>query len=201
METAPNFFSELGTQVAVRGITAYTLIVVLVNGMWVNPPGGQYFPFRNDFGIRDVEQVEVAYGPGSTLDGQDAVYAVINVKTKTPVEGQNGEAGIDGGAYGERDARSSQDPGADHSILFSGYFQYHDSSLTHVDEDYPNWWSDFLNVSHAATPPGLGQTPYREDYGLNGFVRLEAELVGAILAPRIRTQQRPGVHHRNAFFQ
>jgi outer membrane receptor protein involved in Fe transport len=177
METNPYFFSELGTQVAVRGITGNNLIVVLVNGMRVNPPGGEFFPFRHDFGIRDVEQVEVAYGPGSTLYGQDAVSAVINVKTKTPVEGQNGEAGIDGGAYGERDAWFSigKTFGADHSIKFSGSFQYHDSSLTHVDQDYPNWWSDFLNMSRAATPHGLGQTPYREDYGLNGFVRLEGQ--------------------------
>ena len=62
MDVADNFFSEIGTQVAVRGITGNNKIVVLVNGMRVNPPGGEYFPIRNDFSVRNAEQIEVIYG-------------------------------------------------------------------------------------------------------------------------------------------
>jgi outer membrane receptor protein involved in Fe transport len=177
METSENYFSEIGTQVSVRGISGNNLIVVLVNGMRVNPPGGEYFPFRSDFSVRDAEQVEVIYGPGSTLYGQDAVSAVINVKTKKPVEGRLGELGIDGGVYGERDAWFSfgKTFGANREVSVSGYFQYHDSDMTHVDHSYPAWWSDFANMSRAATPPDLGLHPFREDFGLNGFARVEGE--------------------------
>ena len=103
METTENYFSEIGTLVPVRGIVGNNKIVVLVNGMRVNPPGGEFFPFRSDFSVRDVEQIEVIYGPGSTLYGQDAISAVINVKTKEPSEGQLGEVGVDGGLYNERE--------------------------------------------------------------------------------------------------
>ena len=72
MDTTENYFSEYGTLVPVRGIVGNNLIIVLVNGMRVNPPGGEYFPFRSDFSVRDVEQIEVIYGPGSTLYGEDA---------------------------------------------------------------------------------------------------------------------------------
>ena len=80
MDPVGFFFSELGTQIPVRGISGNTNVIVLVNGMRVNPPGGEAFPFRSDFSVRQAEQVEVVYGPGSTLHGQDAISAVINHK-------------------------------------------------------------------------------------------------------------------------
>src|SRR5438105_10185267 len=98
MDLSENFFSEIGTQVAVRGITGNNKIVVLVNGMRVNPPGGEYFPFRSDFSVREAEQIEVIYGSGSTLYGQDAISAVINIKTKTPPA--DGHTAMEGGAQG-----------------------------------------------------------------------------------------------------
>lgn len=82
METVEGYYTEIATLVPVRGISGNNKIIVLVNGMRVNPPGGEFFPFGSDFSVRDAEQVEVIYGPGSTLYGQDAISAVINVKTR-----------------------------------------------------------------------------------------------------------------------
>jgi outer membrane receptor protein involved in Fe transport len=87
METIEFFFSEFGTQVPIRGISGNNKIVVLVNGMRVNPPGGENFPFRSDFSVRHAERIEVVYGSGSTLYGQDAISAVINVVTIDPAGG------------------------------------------------------------------------------------------------------------------
>ena len=172
METIPYTFSEFGTQVPVRGIVGNNKIVVLVNGMRVNPPGGENFPFRSDFSVRDAEQIEVIYGPGSTLYGQDAISCVINVKTKRPAEGLHGEAGADGGLHYERDAWGTFGGVLDeqHNIRLSGYVQYHDSELTAFNKDWSAWWAAYQAL---AQPRRSGTTPYRDDFGLNGFVRLE----------------------------
>ncbi len=174
MDLAGNFFSEIGTQASVRGITGNNKIVVLVNGMRVNPPGGEYFPLRSDFSVREAEQIEVIYGPGSTLYGQDAINAVINVKTKQPpASGKTAvELGGDGGFNNEREFWGSFGKVFDsaRNILFNGYVQYHDSDLTRLDREYPQYWKGFREV---AEPKGSGTVPDRLDYGLNAFVKLE----------------------------
>ncbi len=192
METTEYMFTELGTQISVRGIPSNNKIVVLVNGMRVNPPGGEYVPLRNDFSVRMAEQIEVIYGPGSTLYGQDAISAVINIKTKAPpgrapaapfdgkgtppVAANSGPlAGEVGGHYGlheEREAWGSFGKVFDaaRNILINGYVQVHDSNLTSIDREYPDWWQDFRDI---AEPKGRGSVPERKDFGLNAFLRLE----------------------------
>ena len=176
MDLSSYFFSELGTQVSVRGVSGNNKIVVLVNGMRVNPPGGEYFPFRSDFSVRQAEQIEIIYGPGSTLYGQDAISAVINVKTKEPpASGKmtlqlGGEVGVNSerelyGSFGKVFDRAR-------NISFSGYVQYHDSNLTRIDKEYPSWWKSALALTNAAAR-GSGTVPEREDFGLNAFAKLQ----------------------------
>ena len=174
MDLAGNFFTEIGTQLSVRGITGNNKIVVLVNGMRVNPPGGEYFPLRSDFSVREAEQIEVIYGAGSTLYGQDAINAVINVKTKQPPPSgkMEAEVGGDAGFNYERNLYGSFGKVFDaaRNILFNGYIQYHDSDLTRLDREYPRYWRGFRDV---AAPKGSGTVPDRWDYGLNAFAKLE----------------------------
>jgi outer membrane receptor for ferrienterochelin and colicin len=174
MEVVENTFSEFGTLVPVRGIVGNNKIVVLVNGMRINPPGGENLPLRSDFSIRDAEQIEVIYGPGSTLYGRDAVSAVINVKTRAPGESLNAEAVIAAGLHNERELYGSFGKvfNRERNISLSGYVQYHDSDLTRLDKDYPEWWRDYQAV--ADPKGGIGSPPARRDLGLNGFVRFEA---------------------------
>ncbi len=179
METSENIFTELGTQLSVRGIPSNNKIVVLVNGMRVNPPGGEYFPLRNDFSVRMAEQIEVIYGPGSTLYGQDAISAVINIKTKTsplPGGGKSGPLALEfGGHYGLNEERELWGSfgkvfDADRNIRLDGYVQIHDSNLSRFDREYPRWWDDYRDI---AGPKGRGTVPERKDFGLNALVRLE----------------------------
>src|SRR2546421_3171387 len=84
METVEQYYSEQGTLVPVRGVVGNNKIVLLINGMRVNPPGGEELMIRSDVSVRFADQIEVIYGPGSTLYGQDAISAVINIKTRRP---------------------------------------------------------------------------------------------------------------------
>ncbi len=176
MDLSSYFFSEIGTQVSVRGVSGNNKIVVLVNGMRVNPPGGEFFPFRNDFSVRQAEQIEIIYGPGSTLYGQDAISAVINVKTKEPpADGKMAiELGGDAGFNSEREIYGSFGKIFDRArnISFNGYVQYHDSDLTRIDKEYPNWWQSAQALTQASAK-GSGTVPTRQDFGLNAFAKLQ----------------------------
>ena len=172
METIEYYFSEFGSQVPVRGINGNNKIVVLLNGMRVNPPGGANFPFRNDFSVRNADRIEIVYGPGSTLYGQDAISAVINVITRKPGDSAGGEIGLDGGLHSERDGWVTFGGLLDkaNKIRLTGHASYHDSDLTRLDKEYPAWWEPYREK---ALQHGSGAEPYRQDYGLNLFARLE----------------------------
>ncbi|MEI8122345.1 MAG: TonB-dependent receptor [bacterium] len=172
MDLRGYYFSEDGTEVSVRGIVGNNKIVVLVNGMRVNPPGGENFPFRSDFSVRNAEQIEVIYGSGSTLYGCDAVSVVINIITRKRSENTGVEAGVAGGLHNEREAWGIFEGSLDKAgnVRLSGSLQYHNSDLTRLDKEYPGWWQDHLDV---ARPKGVGLTPERQDFGINGFARLE----------------------------
>ncbi len=173
-EVSDHFFTELGAQVSIRGIPSNNKIVVLVNDMRVNPPGGEYVPFRSDFSIRTAKQIEITYGPGSTLYGQDAISAVINVKTAdAPEPGESDvQGGAEGGFHSELDAWFSFGKSFDTAkpISVTGYFQYHDSDLSRLDRKYPRWYQDFRDI---AGPKGAGSVFDRNDYGINAFAKLE----------------------------
>ena len=183
MDPIGDYFSEIGTLVPVRGIVGNNLIIVLVNGMRVNPPGGEYMPFRSDISVREAEQIEVIYGPGSTLYGQDAISAVINIKTRKPSKPVVANAGADVGSYATRESWASLGGASpsDERINATGYFQYHDSNLSPLAQDYPQWWNGNNNTqsiwdyqNNAATLGG-GSPPFRQDFGLNGFGRVEID--------------------------
>jgi outer membrane receptor for ferrienterochelin and colicin len=175
METAPMYFSEIGTQIPIRGVVGNNKIVVLVNGMRVNPPGGENFPFRSDFSVRDAEQIEVIYGAASTLYGQDAISAVINVRTARPANGPGGAIGVAGGVNDERDAwlTFGDSAGRGGEIRLTGYLSYHASEMMDIDREYPRYWADYRAVAGDASPPGRERTADREDLGLNLFARVE----------------------------
>jgi outer membrane receptor protein involved in Fe transport len=179
METIEFFRSEWGTQVPVRGISGNNKIVVLVNGMRVNPPGGENFPFHKDFSVRHAERVEVVYGSGSTLYGEDAISAVINVVIKEPEPCcMEMEVGAESGIHVEREAWGwyAGQLCCCPDIKLSTYVQYHDSALTPLDREFPSYWQDFRNVAATKTNAGgAGVVPDRNEYGLNVFGRAEWE--------------------------
>src|SRR5207249_417818 len=116
-------------------------------------------------------------GPGSTLYGQDAISAVINVITKKPPDEPSGEAAGDAGsnttregwlAAGTRFGRARQG-GA------TGFIHYHDSDLTRIDKHYPDWWAPIKAIADLPVNGGDGAVPSRQDFGLNGFARAEGK--------------------------
>ena len=61
------------------------------------------------------------------------------------------------------------------------FFQYHNSNLSPLSQDYPQWWNGNNNTksiwdyqNNAATLGG-GSPPFRQDFGLNKFGQVEID--------------------------
>jgi outer membrane receptor protein involved in Fe transport len=171
IEISEFVYATIGTQVAVRGVLGNNKIILLVNGMRVNPPGGDPMMFRSDLSVREAEQIEIIYGPGSTLYGQDAISAVINVKTKRAT----GEKWIEIGAGEGYPWRYETWLGLNRKlgeVEINGYLQYSDATLTNREKEFPKEWETY-KFYYATAPSGLEvlKNPKRWDKGLNAFMQ------------------------------
>jgi outer membrane receptor protein involved in Fe transport len=175
METVEEYYSEQGTLVPVRGVVGNNKIVLLVNGMRVNPPGGEELMIRHDVSVRFADQIEVIYGPGSTLYGQDAISLVVNIKTRRP-----GDATVEGtagyGRFGTKEGYASFARTffrqSDFPVSVTAYFAGWDSNLSDFRRDFPQWWQKYDDYLRPINREGA---PVRGDLGLNAFLRLESK--------------------------
>ncbi len=174
METIPIYFSEVGTLVPVRGVVGNNKIIVLVNGVRVNPPGGEEMMLRDDVSVRMAEQIEIILGPGSTLYGADAISAVINIITQKPQHQESAQVLGGLGNFNQKEAFTGFSEGMDlpegRRLGLSGYVHFLESDLSKLDEEYPEWWSNYEAV---ASKTGLGADPQRWSRGLNAMLRAE----------------------------
>ena len=174
MEIEEFSYPAIGTQVAVRGVLGNHKIIVLVNGMRVNPPGGDPMPFFSDFSVREVDQIEVIYGPGSTLFGQDAINAVINVKTKRVAKGAPwAEAGVGAGYPWRHESWLSLNRRLGDAEI-NGHLRYYNATLTDRSKAYPDEWNtEFVPMYQGRSNADTYiQHPKRWDRGLNAFLQI-----------------------------
>jgi outer membrane cobalamin receptor len=174
METVEHYFSEVGTAVGVRGFSGNNAIVLLVNGMRVNPPGDEELMLRRDVSVRGAERVEVRYGPGSLTYGQNAVSAVIDIVTGT-ADARRGVAAVAalgtlGTAEGWVQFATRLGGVSDTAIRISGFAQRSRSDLSRIDRRFPEWWKAYAQNARAY---GLPDAPARQDDATNMFVRVE----------------------------
>jgi outer membrane receptor protein involved in Fe transport len=175
MDPIENYFSEVGTLVPVRGVAGNNKVIVLVNNVRVNPPGGEEMPIRWDITVRNAKQVEIVYGPGSTLYGQDAISAVINIITDQPIDEEAQVGGSLLFAYGNRNLTDSYASvgvlagriGGE-EVRVSAWAGWRRADLTDLSVAYPAYWAPYQEVV------GPKAEPVRSDDGRNGAVRVEA---------------------------
>jgi iron complex outermembrane receptor protein len=97
-------YSFLGARGFSRPSDYNNRILLLVDGNAANEAVFGGAPIGTDLGVplNSVERIEIVRGPGSALYGTGAVFAVINLITKSP-EGHPGARGaLRGGSYGAR---------------------------------------------------------------------------------------------------
>ncbi len=167
MQPIKHYFSEVGDLIPVRGVQGNNNIIFLINGMRVNPPGGEEMPIRSDFSVEYVERIEVAYGPASTMWGQDAISGVVNIITKDPGTDEV-EASIEHGTFGHSKVSVGMSKYSD-TLDITGYVQYFDTDLSDFSKTHMSWYEDRYHREELNNP---GE---RWDTGLNAFARVGYE--------------------------
>ena len=93
--------------VGVRGFSRPTdyndRIVLLVNGHKVNESvfGSCYIGWELGLNMEAVERIEIVHGPGSSLYGTGAMFAVINIITGDGAKAEGLRSGIEAGSLGK----------------------------------------------------------------------------------------------------
>lgn len=169
METIENYFSEMGTLVPVRGVVGNNKIIVLLNGIRLNPAGGEEMSLKSDFNIESAKQIEILYGPASTLYGQDAISAVINVITETPGDKPSLQLSLRSGSYSNKEGMVSYSGKLSGNLSLSSYLSYKDAGMSDLSKVHPAYWQLY---KESAAAYGIASSPTRFDKGLNGFVKL-----------------------------
>ncbi|HZH03559.1 MAG TPA: TonB-dependent receptor, partial [Myxococcaceae bacterium] len=131
--------------------------------------GGEAMMFRSDISVRNAEQIEISYGPGSTLYGQDAISAVINISTK-PEKEQSVEAALVSG-YPFRTEGWAGGSARIGEALLTAQVHAVDADLTDSFSRFPEVWT---SPDLAVGPDDAGLTFKRYDRGVNALVRLES---------------------------
>lgn len=96
------------TGVASRGLSRpndyNSRILLLIDGNTVNDGVSGSAPLGTEFGLplQAIERIEVVRGPGSVLYGSGAVFAVVNVITKSAAVLNGAELAVGAGSYGRR---------------------------------------------------------------------------------------------------
>ena len=75
-----------GEKYLMRGLWGNNYAKILVNGIPVRPSAVDGMPIGEQINMKNVERVEVVYGPASALYGADALAGIINIVTFNPEE-------------------------------------------------------------------------------------------------------------------
>lgn len=68
--------------IQMRGINFQNNFIILLNGVRISSPTGELIAIMENYPVHLVKQIEILYGPASSLYGADAVSGVINIITK-----------------------------------------------------------------------------------------------------------------------
>jgi len=104
-------FSGSGTNptVEIRGFTSAgetSYLLLLIDGIPVNELDSDGVDW-NLLDVQQVERIEILRGPTSTLYGNIGMSGLVNVVTRTPVDGIHSTVTISGGSHGDQAATTS----------------------------------------------------------------------------------------------
>ena len=120
LSTLPGFYSYYPRDYRIAGVRGFcrqgswnNRILILVDGHSINSDFDGSSFVEEDFGVNldAVDRIEIVRGPGSSLYGSNALFAVVNIISKSgeKIDGVMGKAGIasygtwmTGGAFGKK---------------------------------------------------------------------------------------------------
>jgi len=73
-----------GEKYLMRGLWGNNYAKILINGIPIRPSAVDGMPIGEQVNMKNVERIEVVYGPASALYGADALAGIINIVTYNP---------------------------------------------------------------------------------------------------------------------
>ncbi len=156
------------------GLSRWMLLAALPWFGALPSAGGESLMFRSDISVRDADQIDVVYGPGSTLYGQDAISQAPTENTKVskldardrflkPMDMSRRllTFGMEFGCPTQKEVWSALNLRFGDARLY-GSVHYLDKSLTALSSAYPDLWNSYAT---GAAPRGGELDPVRFDVG------------------------------------
>lgn len=109
---------------------------VLVDGVPVNRPGGEYDLAH--LTAENVHRIEVVRGPASVLYGSDAMAGVVQVFTRQGVGSPRARASVRGGTYGSLYLDADLAGGTETASYAFAIARFSTDGVHHVNNDYRN---------------------------------------------------------------
>ena len=145
IEIQRNSNPEYRNVTTIRGIPGNEKFLILLNGIRITPPTGDFYTLSTQFSLANAVRVEVIIGPASAIYGADAFSGIINIITRSE---EGGFAGVDvktsAGSFSTVEA--SFNAGVERgkfNFLLTGH--YYSSAEPQYHEYYPTtyaWYTD-----------------------------------------------------------
>ncbi|NRB40312.1 MAG: TonB-dependent receptor plug domain-containing protein [Pseudomonadales bacterium] len=94
--------SNSDSAITIRGVTGNNKFIIMQDGVRISSPTGESMAIHDNFPLFQVKQVEIVYGPASSLYGADAFTAVINLITYNGHKKPGSEVAVRVGEDNER---------------------------------------------------------------------------------------------------
>jgi iron complex outermembrane receptor protein len=157
-ESIPNMFASNNTGLGTANVYYIRGLGNTESIATFDPPVGTYVndvyvsrQNANNFGLFDVERIEVLRGPQGTLFGRNTTGGAINVILKKPGKNLGGYLSVGAGRFGETNSRGSVDvPVADHfRTKFSYFYRKDDGYADNLTTGQKNNAADSFGVRAA----------------------------------------------------
>ena len=118
--------------VFLRGVPSQNnKLLVLVDGVQINELNSGGFYAGGQFNLAAVQQIEIVYGPASSLYGTNAVSGIVNLITRAPESSEGGRIGLSAGNFDTRSVDfhyGAHDPDRRLGFTLSGMYKHSDKA-------------------------------------------------------------------------
>lgn len=159
----PQFYNP----VSIRGIFRQDYFVILLDGIRISSPTNEPLPLLENFPIYLAKQIEVMYGPGSSLYGADAMSGVINIITYTD---EGNDRLITGSTIGTQGYSSNsiylnRQLKSDFNLVVAGQYSYDaQPDFSKIYKDDFNMASHKAGIFNSAYGPVTSSQPIAPEY-------------------------------------
>ena len=134
----PRWFND----VTMRGVRYSDKFIILLDGVRISSPTNEIIPIMENYPLFHIKQVEVLYGPASSLYGADAFVGVINMVTREVTKSGNIMGNFQGGQYGIFTGNLLVTNELESGIKMTIGGQYHADRQPDLADFYPNLYEE-----------------------------------------------------------